>query len=189
MTVGHATVGVMGSSRDEHETLARPLGALLAGLGVNLLTGGGRGVMTSVSRAFLEARRGPGVSIGILPCESLEQRQLTRYGSPNPWIEMPIRTHLPLRGIDGEDDLSRNHINILSSDAIVALPGSSGTASEIELAIRYQKPVLIFARTRDEVRHFNATIERVYALADVERFVVAHTGTRPADARQPGSHL
>jgi len=31
---------------------------------------------------------------------------------------------------------SRNHINILSSDVVIALPGSKGTYSEVMLAIR-----------------------------------------------------
>ena len=47
------TVAVIGSGLDEHEDLARPVGELLASLGVNLLTGGGGGVMRSVSRVFL----------------------------------------------------------------------------------------------------------------------------------------
>jgi predicted Rossmann-fold nucleotide-binding protein len=51
------TVGVMGSGTDEYEELAREVGELLAQLGVNLLTGGGRGVMRSVSRAFTQTTR------------------------------------------------------------------------------------------------------------------------------------
>ena len=35
--------------------LAEPLGRMLAAIGVHLLTGGGRGVMESVSRAFHDA--------------------------------------------------------------------------------------------------------------------------------------
>lgn len=46
------TAGVPGSGAVEHLDLARPLGELLACLGVNLLTGDGGGVMMSVSRAW-----------------------------------------------------------------------------------------------------------------------------------------
>ena len=72
--LGRATIGVIGSGLDEHEELARPVGALLAELGLNLLTGGGGGVMTSVSRAFTEAPRRSGICIGVIPCRSEEDR-------------------------------------------------------------------------------------------------------------------
>lgn len=161
----------MGSSQEEHESLAEPLGELLARLQCNLLTGAGRGVMTSVSRAFIASRRGRGISIGIVPCESADARHVPRQGSPNRYIELPIYTHLPLSGVDGQDVASRNHINVLSSDVIIALPGSDGTASEIELAIRYAKPVATFAHSEDQVEHFNGLVERLYAIDDVEAFL------------------
>lgn len=43
-------------------------------------------------------------------------------------------THLPLSGPFGTEDRSRNHISILSSDVVVALPGGDGTSSELQLA-------------------------------------------------------
>ena len=45
-------VGVMGSGTEEYADLADPLGRWLAAFGVHLLTGGGRGVMAAVGRAF-----------------------------------------------------------------------------------------------------------------------------------------
>lgn len=39
---------------------------------------------------------------------------------------------------------SRNHINILSSDAVVALPGGPGTLSEVKLALVYGRPCMAF---------------------------------------------
>jgi uncharacterized protein (TIGR00725 family) len=172
--VGSRTIGVMGSSCDEHEELAVPLGELLARLELNVLTGAGRGVMTSVSRAYVNARRGRGISIGIVPCESVEQRSVPRHGSPNEFVDLPIYTHLPLSGVDGKDDLSRNHINVLSSDVVIALPGSDGTASEIELAVRYGKPAAAFAVSLDQVQHFNPTIPRILEIAEVESFLKQH---------------
>ena len=71
----------------------------------------------------------------------------TPPGYPNPWVEFAVRTHLDARGDDGSGIRSRNHINILSSDVIVALPGSSGTASEVELAIRYGRPLILLGDT------------------------------------------
>lgn len=181
--VGSGTVGVMGSSRDEHEELADPLGELIARLELNLLTGAGRGVMTSVSRAYVKARQGRGISIGIVPCESVEQRNVPRRGSPNAFVELPIYTHLPLRGVDGKDDLSRNHINVLSSDVVIALPGSDGTVSEIELALRYGKPVAAFAVSLDQVQHFHPTILRCFDIAKVEGFVQQHMAVSRREIR------
>src|SRR5690348_12921644 len=62
-------VAVLGSGdpREEHDQLARPLGTWLAGAGYHLLTGGGRGVMTAVARAFTGVEGRAGLSIGIIP--------------------------------------------------------------------------------------------------------------------------
>lgn len=169
--LGAATVGVMGSSREAHEALAAPLGALIARLELNLLTGAGRGAMTSVSRAFVEARTGRGITIGIVPSESAERPGVPRQGSPNPYIDLPIYTHLPLSGIEGQDRLSRNHINILSSDVVIVLPGGAGTASEVELAIRYGKPMAAFAGEARQLDNLNPAMMRCFAIGEVEAFL------------------
>lgn len=57
-------------------------------------------------------------------------------GYPNPYVELCINTHLPASGTQGTQCHSRNHINILTSDIVIALPGSAGTASEVFLARR-----------------------------------------------------
>lgn len=133
-------VGVMGSSSDAHEDLANEVGRVLAGEGVNLLTGGGGGVMEAVSRAFVRARgQGHGRVLGILPGDSDGDQTVDRPGYPNPYVEIAIRTHLPLGGITGTSSMSRNHINILSSDVIIFLPGGDGTFSEFSLAKRHRK--------------------------------------------------
>jgi uncharacterized protein (TIGR00725 family) len=122
------TVGVLGSGSNEHRELAEEVGTLLARLGVNLLTGAGGGVMTAVSRAFIQSPRAGGVCIGIVP-SSPDDPAVPKKGYPNPFVELPIFTHLPKSGEEGTSALSRNHINVLSSHALVALPGSAGTAS------------------------------------------------------------
>ena len=60
-------VGVLGSGSVAHEERARTLGRWLAGQGVHLLTGGGGGVMSAVSRAFSEVPNRRGLVIGIVP--------------------------------------------------------------------------------------------------------------------------
>src|SRR5262245_40113532 len=115
--VADRTVAVIGSGTHEHEALARDIGALVAKLGVNLLTGGGGGVMRSVARAFVRAPRERGISIGIIPCSTEHDRANPKPGYPNAFVELPIYTHLPKSGDEGTDDLSRNHINVLSATA------------------------------------------------------------------------
>jgi uncharacterized protein (TIGR00725 family) len=165
------TVGVIGSGTFEHEESARAVGEALADLGVNLLTGGGRGVMTSVSRAFTQHSRTRGICIGIIPCESETDRATPKAGYPNEFVELVIHTHLPLSGDQGTHDLSRNHINVLSCVAIVALPGEGGTVSEIELAIRYGKPVTAYSPDPALVQHFPRSVRRARNIDDVKEFL------------------
>ena len=152
MPLGRPVVGVMGSGSARHAHLAEPLGRALARLGVHLLTGGGAGVMESVSRAFGAVPDREGLVIGILPAgdtppDRADADPGTPPGYPNPRVELAIRTHLDARGDDGSGLRSRNHINILSSDVVIALPGSSGTASEVDLAIRYRRPLILLGDT------------------------------------------
>ena len=160
----------MGSSSRPFEDLAGPLGRWLASAGVHLLTGGGVGSMEAVSRAFAEVQPRTGLVVGVLPADLPDGLAVPRAGYPNPSVELAIFTHLPLSGITGTDPRSRNHINILSSDVVIVLPGNEGTESEMTLAVRYGKPVIAFfgdhvvdwqppagvpvARTLDEVRQF-----------------------------------
>lgn len=150
-------VGVMGSGAHGHEDLAAPLGIWLARRHVHLLTGGGRGVMEAVSRAFHGVADRRGLVIGILPTAQAPEAETgpgravvppatlaTPDGYPNPWVELEIRTHLYALGLRGTDIDSRNHVNVLSSDVVVALPGGPGTASEVALAVRYQRPVIVW---------------------------------------------
>lgn len=162
-------VGVMGSGSEAHDSKARPLGRWLAQAGVHLLTGGGGGVMSSVSRAFYETEDRRGVVIGILPHGA-------PGGYPNRWVEIPIATHLPLSGERGTEPMSRNHVNVLSSDAIVALPGSAGTSSEVRLAITYGRPVVAFLDSAAQIPGLPDSVPICSSLEGVRSFVEAHLG-------------
>jgi predicted Rossmann-fold nucleotide-binding protein len=169
-------VTVVGSGRTAAPESAA-VGRLIATLGFDLLTGGGRGVMEAVSRAFYETTPRRGVVIGVIPAtvqglERLERRQAaavtyrTPPGYPNDWVEVGIYTHLPDRGEQGTLGSSRNHITVLSADAVVAMPGRRGTQSEMWLATQYGVPIIACGRhdtvppgvpralTIDEVRRF-----------------------------------
>ncbi|NIP96174.1 MAG: molybdenum cofactor carrier protein [Akkermansiaceae bacterium] len=165
-------VGVMGSGSERHEEWSVPLGGLLAGLGVGLLTGGGQGVMEAVAEGFVAVEERAGVSIGILPGSGPGEPEAPP-GYPNRFVEVVIRTHLPGRGEEGETSLSRNLINIASADAVVILPGGAGTASETRLANRFGKPVIGFGGGGE-----SEGIPRAGTLAEVEEFLKAALGLR-----------
>lgn len=168
----------MGAGAHSHQDLAVPLGRRLARLGVHLLTGGGTGVMTSVSRAFAEVEDRAGLVIGVLPLAEAGGGPGTPSGYPNPWVELPVRTHL---GKLGADAFSRNHVNVLTSDVVVALPGSFGTASEVALAIEYGRPLVLFGDL-DRARHLPDTVATASSVDKVIAFV---RGALPGAATAP----
>lgn len=163
-----------GSSCDEERCAA--LGRWLADLGVHLLTGGGGGVMSAVSRAFFETENRAGLVIGVVPA-SEQGSALAPDGYPNRWVEIPIRTHLPLTGERGTELASRNHINVLSSDVLVAMPGSSGTRSEVDLALRYGKPVVAYLQQPSEIPGLPPGVPVRTELEEVQAFVRRALGT------------
>ncbi len=168
-------VGVMGSGTKPYPHLAASLGELIAVGGCHLLTGGGGGVMAEVSRAFTGYAGRRGLSIGVVRSDGFPHRDGTtgerryRPAAINRWIEVPILTHLPR---SSEDRESRNHINVLTADALVALPGGSGTLSEVRLRLEYGRRVIVFlgdpkegltigGRTADELREETRNPKRV----------------------------
>lgn len=162
-------VGVMGSGSSAQEPLASLVGAALADLGVHLLTGGGQGVMASVSRGFFGVRHRRGLVLGVIPGD--EGTGDAPEGYPNKWVEIAVRTHLSLSGKRGTEPGSRNHLNILTSDVVVALPGGAGTRSEIELAVRYDRPIIAFAATDAEAAVLPAGVPTAQSLEGLIRFV------------------
>ena len=167
-------VGVMGSGTESHTARAQKVGRWLAQEGVHLLTGGGRGVMNAVSQAFAETPERTGMIIGIIPSAALDPRLGPKTAYPNPWVEIPIQTHLPLSGSRGTDPLSRNHINILSSDVLIALPGGTGTASEVTLALQYSRPLIAYLDHRSDIESLpdQALVEKDFSA--VQAFVRSH---------------
>jgi predicted Rossmann-fold nucleotide-binding protein len=140
--------------------------------------------MAAASRAFYETPNRRGVVIGIVPCE--EGSVLPRAGYPNPWVEVPIFTHLPHSGPRGQEPLSRNHINVLTADVIVALPGSAGTASEVALAVSYRRPIVAFLDSADEIPGLPAQVSVFDRLEEVCSFVQAELAAyAPRRSRAP----
>ncbi len=169
-------IGVIGSGTKAHVVKAKPLGSWLARQGVHLLTGGGGGVMESVSRAFFEVPEREGLVIGVIPGSVRDGCYEPNPGYPNRWVDIPVFTHLPLSGTRGADPMSRNHINVLSSDVLVALPGSAGTASEAVLAVRYGKPLIAFLDRRDDITGLPPGVNVEPDFEKVKAFVLMSIG-------------
>lgn len=127
----------------ERAALARAVGAMVAGLGAHLLTGGGYGVMAAAAEGFVAVEPRAGFSIGIVPRGQdspfdVPNRDPQGCFYPNPFVEIAIMTPLPPRAGDWRSMPARNHINVLTADAIVALPGGAGTRNELAMAAAYR---------------------------------------------------
>ena len=168
-------VGVMGSGRSSYDGLAEPLGVWIARQGFHLLTGGGGGVMAAVGKGFSTVANRKGLVVGVLPCAVDGPRSGTPLGYPNTWVELVIRTHLPLSGVQGLSALSRNHINVLSADVLIALPGGFGTMSEIELASKYDRPCIAFIQDKHQAVNLPEGMPVATSLNDVAAFVLQTT--------------
>jgi uncharacterized protein (TIGR00725 family) len=139
-------VGVFGAGTPlpaERAQLARSVGAMVAGLGAHLLTGGGYGVMEAVAEGFVAVGGRPGFSIGVVPRAPqgrLDEPNRNTDGRsyPNPFVEIAIFTPLPPRVRDWRTEPARNHVNVLTADAIIALPGGAGTNNELDMAADYR---------------------------------------------------
>jgi len=119
-------IGVMGGGHVDtrQEEMAYQLGHRIAAEGWVLLNGGRQaGIMDASARG---AREKGGITVGILP--DADERHLS------PHILIPILTGM---------GSGRNYINALSSHVMVACPGGAGTLSEIALALKHGRPVIL----------------------------------------------
>ena len=170
-------VAVIGSGTKNHKEISQPLGKWLAENGFHLINGGGSGVMAETARAFTGVENRRGKVIGVIPsqaaCDSEEKRAdyQSPPGYPNAYTEIVLRTHLPDSGMHGKKISSRNHIIVLSADVVIALPGSSGTRSEIELALEYKKPLILFS-PNGEWKEFEQHAETANTLQDVTQKLI-----------------
>ena len=125
-------IGVMGPAACDEVTaeLARAIGRGIAERGAVLRCGGRGGVMEAAAEG---ARGAGGLTLGILPGED------ARQSPPNAFVEVALFTGL------GE---ARNWVNVCASDAIIAIGGGFGTLSEIALALKAKRPVVLVGSWR-----------------------------------------
>jgi uncharacterized protein (TIGR00725 family) len=130
---------VIGSDeRSEDEKTARALGREIAKNKWVLLSGGrDSGVMGAVNKGARKAKP-PGLTIGILPGD--DKSELSSG------VDVGIVTGM---------GSARNNINILSSDVVIACGyGGAGTASEIALALKSKKSVILLNERPTCVKFF-----------------------------------
>ena len=175
-----------GSAVDaERAALAAEMGATVARLGAHLLTGGGYGTMAAAAEGFVAVTPRAGLSIGIVPRREdgafdEPNRDPEGLPYPNPFVEIVIRTPLPPRTSDWRNVPSRNHINVFTPDAIVALPGGAGTRNELDMAAFYRDReargseergvVLVGPREGFEARHLDRFLHAA-TVREAERHV------------------
>ena len=118
------TISVIGGHQmtKETEKLAQQIGGMIARLGAVLVCGGLDGVMMAACRG---AKDSGGLTIGILPGKNKKDA--------NSYIDIALPTSL---------GYARNAVVACSADIIVALPGSSGTSSEISYGLIFDRPVI-----------------------------------------------
>ena len=119
-------VGVMGggSVPKADAADAYELGRLIARQGWVLLNGGRpAGIMQASAKGAAE---NGGLTLGISPDDS--------HAGLSTYVQIPVLTGM---------GSGRNVINALSSDVVVACRGGAGTVSEIALALKHGRPVIL----------------------------------------------
>lgn len=154
MTQNPLIVGVMGGGSADRKTAqnAHQLGGLIAARGWILLNGGrNAGVMSASARG---ARENGGITVGVLPDETAQ--------GASPFIQIPILTGM---------GNARNCINVLSSHVVVACPGGTGTISEIALALKCNRPVILLNFNIQEMFDAYAEKEKLFAVRTPEQVI------------------
>lgn len=117
-----AVVGA-GAASTAETAAAEEVGRLLGRAGAVVVCGGLGGVMEAAARG---AREAGGSTLAFLPG--------SEPGAANPWIELPLATGM------GE---ARNLLVVRAGEAVIAVGGSWGTLSEIALARKIGRPVVL----------------------------------------------
>ncbi len=138
MTDTKTIIGVMGpgeGASPEENIMAFDLGRAIAMEGWVTLTGGRSfGIMDAAMKG---AREVDGLTIGIIPTET------EKGASENAQIKI-------VTGMNS----GRNYISVLSSHVVVVLGMAAGTASEVALAIKANKKVILLNQDEITIRFF-----------------------------------
>ncbi|MDJ0636667.1 MAG: TIGR00725 family protein [Xenococcaceae cyanobacterium MO_188.B29] len=150
-------VGVMGAGNLATPTdldNAYKLGQLIAQNGWILLTGGRKaGVMEATSKG---AKIAGGLTVGILPGNNTDNLADD--------VDIAIVTDL---------GNARNNINVLSSDVVIACGMGTGTASEVALALKNQKKVILLTENQESKQFFSSLSPENILIANTPEQAIA----------------
>lgn len=116
-----AVVGGYDCSAAEY-ALAETVGELIARRGAVVVCGGRHGITEAACKG---AKQAGGTTIGILPGDD--------YREANDYVDHAICTDI---------GSSRNHVIVMTADAVIAFPGKYGTLSEIAYALLHKRPIV-----------------------------------------------
>ncbi|MBD2539336.1 TIGR00725 family protein [Coleofasciculus sp. FACHB-SPT36] len=143
-------IGVVGPGANATETdleNAYKFGQFIAQEGWVLLTGGrNAGVMDAASKG---AKFANGLTIGILPTNDTS--------AVSDAVDIAIVTDM---------GNARNNINVLSSDVVIACGMGAGTASEIALALKNYKKVILLTNHPESKAFFQSLSEDSILIAN-----------------------
>ncbi len=126
-----------GEADDRTTAVAAAVGTAIANSGATLLTGGLGGVMEAASRG---AKGAGGLTVAVIPGSDSQ--------AANRYVDIVIASGMTH---------GRNVILVHTADAVIALPGSYGTLSEIALALVMGKPVVSLDSWRPDDKVMLAT--------------------------------
>ncbi|WP_427162526.1 cytochrome [Aliinostoc sp. HNIBRCY26] len=149
-------IGVMGPGEQatSHDLRnAYELGQLIAQSGWVLLTGGRNvGVMNAANQG---AKSAHGLTLGILP--NRQQEGISEA------VDIAIFTDM---------GNARNNINVLSSNVVIACGIGAGTASEISLAVKANKQVILLNDDAESKTFFQKlSPEKIYIVNSVSEAI------------------
>jgi uncharacterized protein (TIGR00725 family) len=131
-------IGIMGpgeNAKPDENEIAFEVGKAIAQRGWVVLTGGRSfGIMDAAMRGAHEVN---GLTIGVLPTDNAANSS----------------QHADIRIMTGMGS-ARNMINILSSQILVVIGMAAGTASEVALAIKANKKVILLRQDEITIRFF-----------------------------------
>lgn len=138
-------IGVFGCSNDSEispkvKKLAEEIGQEIAKANSILVCGGLDGVMKFAAKG---AKKNGGLVVGIVPF--LDKKIANKF------VDIVI--------CSGMEYYLRGNLVTHSSDAVIALPGETGTLAEICTAIGYEKPIILL-KTNDALA--NLPIRRLF---------------------------
>lgn len=163
-TILVGVLGPGGGARDEDLAAAYEVGRLIALEGWVLVTGGrAAGVMEAASRG---AREAGGLTVGILPGEDA--------AGASAFVDLAVVTGL------GQ---ARNNVNVLTARALIACGMGPGTASEVALALKARKPVILLNSGPEAEAFFRSIGDSLISVSAGPREAVEaigrHLGSRP----------